>query len=143
MTRTHLDLVPLQKFVIGYDQLFHDMDKMYTNSTSNNTYPPYNIVKEVDNDFTISLAVAGFKMDDLDIIHEGNKLSIQGEVKKDDAAIQEYLYKGIANRSFMRVFTIAEYMDVTGASLEFGILTIYIKRNIPERLQPRKIEIKN
>jgi molecular chaperone IbpA len=119
------------------------MDKMYTNSTSNNTYPPYNIVKAGDNDFTISLAVAGFKMDDLDIIHEGNKLSIQGEVKKDDTAIQEYLYKGIANRSFMRVFTIAEYMDVTGASLEFGILTIYIKRNIPERLQPRKIEIKN
>ena len=142
MTRATLDLVPLQKFAVGFDQLFHDMDRLYMNSATTATYPPYNIVKISDNEFVISLAVAGFKMEDLDVIHTGTVLTIEGAMPEvEDSGI--YIHKGIATRNFKRIFSIADYMEVKDASLDCGILDIYLKRNIPEHLQPKKIEIRS
>jgi molecular chaperone IbpA len=143
MTRATLDLIPLQKFAVGFDQLFNDMDRLYMNSATTATYPPYNIVKISDNEFVISLAVAGFKMEDLDVTHTGNVLTIEGSMPEleDDAGV--YLHKGIATRNFRRIFTVADHMEVEEARLEYGILNIYLKRNIPEHLQPKKIEIRS
>jgi molecular chaperone IbpA len=141
MTRaTTLDLIPLQKFAVGFDQLFSDMDRLYMNSATSATYPPYNIVKFSDDEFLISFAVAGFKMDELEVTHTGNVLTIEGSIPE----IMEqgnFIHKGIATRSFRRIFTIADHMEVENAKLDSGILDIYLKRNIPEHLQPRKIQI--
>lgn len=140
MTKASLDLIPLQKFAVGFDQLFNDMDRLYMNSATTATYPPYNIVKFSDNEFVISLAVAGFKMEDLDITHTGNVLTIEGSIPE---IVEQgnFIYKGIATRNFRRIFTIADHMEVEHAKLDSGILDIYLKRNIPEHLQPRKIQI--
>lgn len=142
MTRTStLDLVPLQRFAVGFDQLFNDMDRLYMNSNSTNNYPPYNLVKVNDNEFVISLAVAGFKMEDLDITHSGNVLSIEGLTPQVEDTVY-YIHKGIASRGFKRVFTVADHIEVESANLEYGILNIYLKRQVPEHLQPKKITIK-
>lgn len=142
MTRQTLDLVPLQRFAIGFDQLFDDMDRLYMNSATTNTYPPYNLVKFSDDEFLISLAVAGFRMEDLDITHTGNVLTIEGSMPE-QVEKTTYIHKGIATRNFRRVFTIADHMEVENAKLDSGILDIYLKRNIPEHLQPRKIRIES
>jgi len=141
MTRSTFDLIPLQKFAVGFDQLFDDMDRLYMNSATTATYPPYNIAKINDNEFVISLAVAGFKMEDLDITHTGNVLTIEGSMPEVEN-LGVYIHKGIATRNFRRIFTIADYMEVEDAMLEYGMLDIYLKRNIPEHLQPKKIQIK-
>lgn len=142
MSRQPLDLVPLQRFAIGFDQLFDDMDRLYMNSATTSTYPPYNLVKFSDDEFLISLAVAGFRMDDLDITHTGNVLTIEGSMPE-LANTGNFIHKGIATRNFRRVFTIADHMEVEHAKLDSGILDIYLKRNIPEHLQPRKIQIES
>jgi molecular chaperone IbpA len=111
------------------------------NSATTATYPPYNIAKINDNEFVISLAVAGFKMEDLDITHTGNVLTIEGSMPEVEN-LGVYIHKGIATRNFRRIFTIADYMEVEDAMLEYGMLDIYLKRNIPEHLQPKKIQIK-
>jgi molecular chaperone IbpA len=142
MTKATLDLIPLQKFAVGFDQLFNDMDRLYMNSATTATYPPYNIVKISDNEFVISLAVAGFKMEDLDVTHTGNVLTIEGSMPEVED-LGSYIHKGIAARNFRRIFTVADHMEVEDANLEYGILNIYLKRNIPEHLQPKKIEIRS
>lgn len=142
MSRSTLDLIPLQKFAVGFDQLFNDMDRLYMNSATTATYPPYNIVKFSDDEFLISLAVAGFKMEDLEITHTGNVLTIEGSMPEiTDPGV--FIHKGIATRNFRRIFTIADHMEVEHAKLELGILDIYLKRNIPDHLQPRKIPIES
>jgi molecular chaperone IbpA len=142
MTRTtSLDLMPLQKFAVGFDQLFNDMDRLYMNSAVTTNYPPYNLVKVNDNEFVISIAVAGFKMEDLDITHTGNVLTIEGSMPETEDH-GTYIHKGIATRDFRRIFTVADHMEVEHAELDAGILDIYLKRNIPEHLQPKKITIK-
>lgn len=142
MTRTTtLDLMPLQRFAVGFDQLFNDMDRLYMNSSTTTNYPPYNLVKVNDNEFVISIAVAGFKMDDLDITHSGNVLTIEGAVSEvEDNSV--YIHKGIASRNFKRIFTVADHIEVESADLEYGVLNIYLKRKVPEHLQPKKIAIK-
>lgn len=142
MSRSTLDLIPLQKFAVGFDQLFNDMDRLYMNSATTATYPPYNIVKFSDDEFLISLAVAGFKMEDLEITHTGNVLTIEGSMPEiTDPGV--FIHKGIATRDFRRIFTVADHMEVENAKLESGILDIYLKRNVPEHLQPRKIKIES
>lgn len=142
MTRlTALDLPSLQRATIGFDRLFEQLDREFANTKSQG-YPPYNIVQLNDDEFVISIAVAGFSMENLDITKDGNILRIEGVSSKSDVQIK-YLHKGIGERNFRREFTLADHMVVDRAELEFGMLNIYLKRIVPEELQPKKIAISN
>jgi molecular chaperone IbpA len=140
MTRlTTLDLPSLHRATIGFDRLFEQLDREFANSKSTG-YPPYNIAQINDDEFMITLAVAGFGMDSLDITKDKNILTVEGTSPKGDENVN-YLHKGIAGRNFRREFTLADHVEVEGASLELGMLNIHLKREVPEELQPKKIAI--
>lgn len=140
MTRlTTLDLPNFHRATIGFDRLFDEMERQFANSKSNG-YPPYNIAQINDDEYMISLAVAGFGMDNLDITKDKNVLCIEGTAPKGDEEVN-YLHKGIGGRSFRREFTLADHVDVVDASLELGMLNVHLKREVPEELQPKKIQI--
>lgn len=143
MTRiTTLDFPTFHRSTIGFDKMFNELNRSFANSQSNG-YPPYNIVQHNDNEFTISLAVAGFDMDDLSITKDKNTLSIEGKSPKADDAEEEvnFLHKGVAARSFKREFTLADYVEVKSAELKLGMLHLQLQRQVPEELQPKKIVI--
>ena len=106
-----------------------------------NGYPPYNIVQHNENEFSISLAVAGFSMEDITVTKDKNTLSIEGKSPKTADEEKNYLHRGVAARSFNREFTLADYVEVDKAELKLGMLNILLKREVPEELQPRKISI--
>jgi len=146
-----LQNTPLGKLGIGFDRTFEDMfDAAGACLTGNGGYPPYNIAKLTDDlgssTYEITLAVAGFKDDDIEIVVENNHLRVVGNSnalsQKEDVSV-EYLHKGIAERNFTRTFTLAEHVEVREALLRDGILKIRLVRTVPEELQPLKIEIKS
>lgn len=140
MTRlTTLDLPNLHRATIGFDRLFNEIDRQFANSQSNG-YPPYNIVQINDDEYMITLAVAGFGMDNLDVTKDGNILRVEGASPKGGETVN-YLHKGIGTRNFRREFTLADHVEVEGATLELGMLNIHLKRVVPEELQPKKIAI--
>lgn len=140
MTRlTTLDLPALHRATIGFDRLFDEMGRQFANSTPQ-TYPPYNIVQVTDDEYMISVAVAGFGMDNLEIVKDKNVLRIEGTSPKGNESVH-YLHKGIGGRNFRREFTLADHVEVEGASLELGMLNVHLKRHVPEELQPKKIAI--
>lgn len=142
MTRLQtLDLPHFHRATVGFDRMFQEMDRMFENSKSNG-YPPYNIVQINDDEYMISIAVAGFGMDNLDITLDKNVLTVEGTAPKGDENVN-YLHKGIGGRSFRRQFTLADHIEVVQAGLELGMLNIHLVRNVPEELQPKKIEIKD
>jgi molecular chaperone IbpA len=137
MTRlTTLDLPQLHRATVGFDRMFQDM----FDSNKSTGYPPYNIVQNSDDEYIISVAVAGFDMDNLDITLEKSVLTIEGKSTEADENTN-YLYKGIAGRGFSREFRLADHIEVVGATLELGMLNIQLKREVPEALQPKKINI--
>jgi molecular chaperone IbpA len=141
MTRlTTLDLTPFTRNSVGFDRLFEQMDRHFANS-SGNGYPPYNIVQINEDEYMITLAVAGFGMEDIEITKNGNILNIEGDSAKNQEDTVNYLHKGIATRSFRRQFTLADYVEVEGAELELGMLNVHLKRYIPEEKQPKRIAI--
>ncbi len=141
MTRlTTLDLPSIHRHFVGFDRMFDEMDRMFENSAKGTGYPPYNIAKLNENEFMISLAVAGFAMDNLEITKDKDTLKIVGTAPKGDDDVN-YLHRGIGGRSFRREFTLAEHVDVHNAELANGMLNIHLKREVPEELQPKKIEI--
>lgn len=139
---TTLDLTPLTRASVGFDRLFEQMDRHFANGASTG-YPPYNIIHLSEDEYQITLAVAGFSMDDLEITKNGNVLNIEGEIKRDEENTVNYIHKGIAGRSFRRQFTLADYVEVERADLELGMLHVYLKRYIPEEKQPKRIPISN
>lgn len=142
MTRhmTTLELPALQGATVGFDRLFNELDKQFSNSRSNG-YPPYNLAEINENEWMISLAVAGFGMDNLEITKDGNLLRVEGTSPKGSEEVN-YLYKGIAERNFRREFTLADHVEVENAHLDLGMLNIHLKREVPEKLQPKTIKIK-
>ena len=141
MTRlTTLDLPNFHRATIGFDRLFDEIERQFANSPNGNGYPPYNIAQINDDEFMISLAVAGFGMDNLDITKDGNVLKIEGTAPKGGEDVN-YLHKGIGGRNFRREFTLADHVEVANASLELGMLAIHLKREVPKELQPKKIKI--
>jgi molecular chaperone IbpA len=136
--RTELDFAPLYRSSIGFDRVFNLL-----NSTQRlnaiDTWPAYDIVKSGEDDYCIAMAVAGFGDGDLDITQERNVLVIKGG--KAEELQGEYLHRGIAGRSFERKFELADHVRVEGADLKNGLLTISLKREVPEAMKPRKIEI--
>ena len=142
MTRlTTLDLPSLHRGTIGFDRLFNELDRQFANSQSQG-YPPYNIAQIDEDEFMITLAVAGFGMDNLDITKDGNILRVEGTSPKGGENVN-YLHKGIGERNFRREFTLADHVEVENAGLEHGMLNIHLKREVPEELQPKKIAIKD
>lgn len=141
MTRlTTLDLTPFTRSSVGFDRLFEQMDRHFANS-SGNGYPPYNIAQINEDEYMITLAVAGFSQEDMGITKDGNILTIEGEIKSVEDEAVNYLHKGIASRSFRRQFTLADYVEVESAELKLGMLNVHLKRYIPEEKQPKRISI--
>ena len=138
---TTYDLSPLLRSSVGFDVFDNIFDSVFNLNESNTSYPPYNILKS-DNNYTISLAIAGFSKDEVDVSLQENELVIKGVAKDQDNKIQ-FLHRGIAGRNFERKFRLADTIKVSNASYEDGLLNIYLEREIPEHQKPRKIEINN
>ena len=138
---TTYDLSPLLRSSVGFDVFDNIFDSVFNLNESNTSYPPYNILKS-DNNYTISLAIAGFSEDEVDVSLQENELVIKGVAKDQDDKI-EFLHRGIAGRNFERKFRLADTIKVSDASYEDGLLNIYLEREIPEHQKPRKIEINN
>lgn len=133
-----LDFAPLYRSVVGFDRL---ADLLQTASAESATgYPPYNIERLDDNAYRIDIAVAGFRPDELDIQVKENLLTVQGRKTANDEA-RRFLHRGLAERNFERRFQLADYVVVTDADLSDGLLSISLKRELPEALKPRRIEI--
>lgn len=131
------DFSPLYRSTVGFDQLQSLLDSVTQDTAP--TYPPYNIERTSENDYRITVAVAGFGQDDLDIEVKQNVLTISG--KRAESEETNYLYRGIAGRSFERRFQLADHVEVSGAHLENGLLHVDLVRRVPEALKPRRIEI--
>ena len=141
MTRiTTLDLPQFHRATIGFDRLFEQMNTQFANSPNGNGYPPYNIAQVNEDEFIISVAVAGFGMEDLDVTKDGDQLKIEGTAPKGDEEVN-YLHKGIGGRNFRREFTLADHVEVEGATLELGMLNVHLKRSVPDALKPKTIKI--
>ena len=134
------DFAPLHRATVGFDQIADLMDRIVSNDTSSQTYPPYNIEKTADDAYRISIAVAGFAEDELTVEVKENALHVVAK-KGDDGAERSYLHRGIANRAFQRRFHLADHIRVTSAAHENGMLHIDLVREVPEALKPRRIEI--
>lgn len=135
-----LDIPSIHKFAVGFDQMFDELLRQ-TAGTNSTNYPPYNVVKHSDDKFAIELAVAGFKDGDIDITVEKNQLSVKGEKAVELAEGIEYLHRGISSRNFYRTWTLADHVEVVGASVQDGILTVTLERLVPEEQKPKKIAI--
>lgn len=140
MTKLPYTIPEFNRATIGFDRLFDAMEKQFGNSVQMNGYPPYNIVQLNEDEYVISLAVAGFGMENLEITREKNVLRIEGIPPKNDEDIK-YLHKGVGNRKFRKEFTLADYVEVKNASLDLGMLNVYLKREVPENAHPIKISI--
>ncbi|MFO7762373.1 MAG: Hsp20 family protein [Wenzhouxiangellaceae bacterium] len=137
---TTYDLSPLYRTAIGFDRLADMLSN--ASRVDGNGYPPYNIEARGEDRYRISMAVAGFSESDLDIVTEQNTLTVSGNKETEDGNDErEFLYRGIANRSFERRFQLADHVRVVTARLENGLLHIDLERELPEQMKPRRIEI--
>ncbi|MGY3230932.1 molecular chaperone IbpA [Luteibacter sp. HA06] len=135
---TLLNVAPLYRSSVGFDRVL-DLLEASTRAPSTDNYPPFDSVKLSEDEYRVTMAVAGFREDDLDITIHGNALTVSGE--RQDKPEGEYLHRGIATRPFQRRFELAEHMHVVGARLADGLLSIELKREVPEALKPRRINI--
>ena len=135
---TTFDFSPLFRSTIGFDRLLPFFEDALRWDESAATYPPYNIEKTGEDSYRITMAVAGFNKDELNIEVRANALAVTGEKKEED---HSYLHRGIAGRSFVRRFRLADHVNVVGADLENGLLHIDLVRELPEEMKPRRIEI--
>ncbi|NVO22314.1 Hsp20 family protein [Donghicola sp. C2-DW-16] len=136
----NFDLAPLYRATVGFDQIADLMDRVLANDAPQPTYPPYNIEKTANDAYRISIAVAGFAAEDLSVEVKEKALVVSAR-KAEDEAQRTYLHRGIATRAFERRFHLADHVRVTGATHADGMLHIDLKREIPEALKPRRIEI--
>lgn len=136
------DLSPLFRSTVGFDRISQLIDTAFKADERNVAYPPYNIIKKTDDEYEIVMAVAGFRLEELNIIVKENSLTVSGMAaeKADDANIT-YLHKGIATRSFERKFSLADHVKVESASLDNGLLSLSLKREVPEASKPRMVPI--
>jgi molecular chaperone IbpA len=139
--RSAFDFAPYRRSTVGFDRLF-DMLENSTLGQGQENYPPFDLIKLGDNDYRIELAVAGFKPDEIDITAQQNVLLVSGRKQDEsDEKANNYVYRGIATRSFERRFALADHIQVRGADLKDGLLSIELKREIPEAMKPKKINI--
>jgi molecular chaperone IbpA len=132
------DPTPLWRSTVGFDRLFDLLDTS-ARWAGDETYPPYNIERTGEDHYQISLALAGFTADEVTITAEQNVLTVEG--RKAEKGEHQYLYQGISSRPFRRVFNLADYVQVKGASFEGGLLKIDLAREVPDAMKPRRIAI--
>ena len=136
------DFSPLFRSTIGFDHLARLVDSATRFDTSAPTYPPYNIETTGEDAYRLTMAVAGFSRDEIDVTVEKNSLVISAKAQKEDEETQgRYLHRGIARRAFERRFSLADHIKVTGASMDNGLLHVDLVREVPEEAKPRQIKI--
>ena len=144
LTLRSFDIPTLTKFGIGFDNMFDELMRVSAQQSSTN-YPPYNIVQINEDEYMISVAVAGFGHDNLTVTKDKKFLIIEGkhstETEEDSDATCTYLHKGISERSFRREFQLADHVEISNAHLELGILSVHLKREVPEDAKPKTIAI--
>lgn len=136
--RTAFDFSPLYRSSIGFDRVFNLLENASRLQAVDN-WPPYDIARDGEDAYRVTIAVAGFSEADIDITHEPNLLVITGQRKEPEGA--EYLHRGLGGQSFERRFELADHVKVTGASLNNGLLAIELVREVPEEMKPRRIAI--
>ena len=134
------DTNALNRALLGFDSLFDNFEQRFANQINNN-YPPYNILKHNDDLYELEIAVTGFTPEEVSVEIDQNQLIVKGQRKEIDLERQTYLHKGLATRDFTRTWTLAEHMEVDTGSIKNGILSIKVKRVIPESLKPRVLKI--
>lgn len=134
--RSAFDFGNVRRSSVGFDRLF---DMLENSNFSGENYPPFDLIRIDDNRYRIEVAVAGFHRDEIDITSQQNQLLISGQKSDDESS--DYVHRGIANRSFERRFALADHIQVCGADLKDGMLSIELVREVPEAMKPRKIEI--
>ena len=134
------DFTPYRRNTVGFDRLF-DLLENSARTAQNENYPPFNIERVGENSYVITIAVAGFKSEELEIVAQQNMLTVSGKKQGDGNDNREFLHMGIANRNFERRFQLADHILVTKADLADGILTVDLVREVPDALKPRKISI--
>jgi molecular chaperone IbpA len=134
------DLTPLFRSSVGFDRLDKLFEAAFRDAGRDNSYPPYNIVKTGPESYRITMAVAGFGEEDLDLQVENNVLTVRGQIREQPKDI-EYLHRGIAQRAFEHRFQLADHVRIVDAGLEKGLLSIRLERVIPEAMRPRKIKL--
>ena len=137
-----IDFTPLYRSTVGFDRLFNLLDSVTGFDEAPAAYPPYNIERLADNAYRITMAVAGFGQDEINVEVKEQALTVSGG-KKAGEQERQFLHRGIAARSFERRFQLADHVEVKGADLEDGLLHIDLVRNVPERLKPRTVAIGN
>jgi molecular chaperone IbpA len=144
LTLRSFDIPTLTKFGIGFDNMFDELMRVSAQQSSTN-YPPYDIVQINEDEYMISMAVAGFGHDNLTVTKDKNFLIIEGkhsrETVENEDATTKYLHKGISERSFRREFQLADHVEISNAHLELGILSVHLKREVPEDAKPKSIAI--
>ncbi|MGB0681940.1 MAG: Hsp20 family protein [Magnetovibrionaceae bacterium] len=136
------DLTPLHRFAVGFDRMQRQLEHLNALEGNAQSYPPYNVEQLGEDNYRVTLAVAGFSDDDLDITQQENSLIITGRVEAAETPAETtYLHRGIAGRAFERRFELADHIKVQGAELVNGLLTVDLVREVPEAKKPRKIEI--
>ena len=137
---TTIDLSPLYRSSIGFDRMASLLDSALRSEKTTGGYPPYDIEVRGDNQYAITLAVAGFEQSELDIQVEKGVLTVRGK-KDEDKSAPNYLYQGIANRAFERKFNLADHVEVSDADMNNGLLTVNLVKEIPEAMKPKSIAI--
>lgn len=137
---SRFDFTPYRRSTVGFDRLFDILENQARNNGSEN-YPPFNIERRGEDNYRITLAVAGFKPADLDITAQQNLLTVQGKKRDDVSQDGDMLHVGIANRGFERRFELADYVRVENADLEDGLLIIDLVREVPDAMKPKKIAV--
>ena len=144
LTLRSFDIPALHKFGIGFDNMFDDLMRVSTQQSTSN-YPPYNIVQINEDEYMISIAVAGFGQDNLSVTKDKKFLIIEGKHAAENVEVEDptaiYLHKGISERSFRREFQLADHVEISNAHLELGILSVHLKREVPEDAKPKTIAI--
>jgi molecular chaperone IbpA len=135
---TNFDLSPLYRSTVGFDHLFDMLDQ--ASRVQPATWPPYNIERLSEDQYRIVMALAGFGPNEIELVQKENSLFVAGQKQSDPEGV-EVLHRGIATRAFKQTFNLADHVKVTGANLENGLLTVELKREIPESLKPRRIDI--
>jgi molecular chaperone IbpA len=135
------DTSALNRALVGFDNLFNDVERRFANQI-NSSYPPYNVLKHDENTYEIEVAVTGFLPEEITVEIDQNQLVVKGERNRSETDEANYLHRGLATRDFTRTWTLAEHMEVGEGRIKNGVLTIELKRVVPESLKPRVLKLK-
>ena len=138
--RTNFDFTPYRRSTVGFDRLF-DLLENATRFETPDSYPPFNLERQGDDQYRITIAVAGFTREELDVSVKEGVLTVAGRKAEDREGQRQFLHRGIGTRAFERRFELADFVQVRGADLQDGLLTIELVREVPEAMKPRRIEI--